>query len=174
MTTSTEELMKQQWEAEEQEQLFLTGRISQKVYPKVWPTVFEDGLRPLIDLSKYGDGIKKFYFTFIVLENEVLEFTGSHYDHEERVLEVAIRIPLEELLEASQEEIIRRMEQTYLEAIAQIGEIELATPFDHTAFKADVEVAFTESNWYVEYLPENLSAMVNGDDLLTEDESEKS
>ena len=158
MTTSTEELMKQKWEAEEQEQLFLTGRISQKVYPKVWPTVFEDGLRPLIDLSKYGDGVRKFYFTFVALENEVLEFTGSHYDQKERVLEVALRIPLEELLEASQEETIRRMEQTYLEAIEQIGEIELAARFDHAAFEIDVKAAFAESNWYVEYLPENLSA----------------
>ncbi|MEL6928781.1 MAG: hypothetical protein AAFO95_09110 [Cyanobacteria bacterium J06600_6] len=171
MTVDPEELMRQQQEAEEQEQLFVTGRISQEVYPEVWPAVFEDALRPVIDLAKYGEGVQKFYFTFIVLSNTVLEFEGEHYDEEGQVVEIAIRIPLEELLGTTQEATIRCMEQKYLEAIDRIGEMEVGDSFDHLAFSADVEAVFAESDWYVEYLPKNLPEFVNADDLLAKSKS---
>lgn len=171
MTVDPEELMRQQQEAEEQEQLFVTGRISQEVYPEVWPAVFEDALRPVIDLAKYGEGVQKFYFTFIVLSNTVLEFEVEHYNREDQVVEIAIRIPLEELLGATQEATIRRMEQTYLEAIDRIDEMELGTSFDHLAFSVDVKTVFAEPDWYVKYLPENLPEFRNADDLLAKSKS---
>lgn len=166
MTVSTKELAQDEWAAEREEQLFVTGRISQDIYPEMWPAAFEDALRPVIELSKYGDGVKKFFFTFIALKNTVLKFAGAYYNRKKRHVEIAIRIPLEELLGIGQAATIRRMEQTYLEAIDKIGELNLAGPFDHTAFRADVEAVFDQEDWYVEHLPKNLPQRPSTEELM--------
>lgn len=152
MTANGEQLMAEHLAWLEQQQIHVSGRIAQEVFPKVNPQLFADVLRERIDLSFYGEGVDKFYFTFIALENTVLEFEGEHYERETRKVEVAVRISLEEVLSASQEKTIALMETAYLKGIGQIVHLELAAPFDYLAFRRDVTDIFAEENWYAEAL----------------------
>jgi hypothetical protein len=77
----------------------------------------------------------KFYFTFSVLGNTTLKFHGEHYSRKKRAVEIAVRVPLEAVLSANQEETIRLMEKAYLEGIDQIGTLPLVAPFDQLAFR---------------------------------------
>jgi hypothetical protein len=88
-----------------------------------------------IDLFKYGEGVAKFYFTFSVLGNATLKFHGEHYSSKKRAVEIAVRVPLEAVLSANQEETICLMEKAYLEGIDQIGTLPLVAPFDQLAFR---------------------------------------
>ena len=55
-------------EIPEDRQIYISGRLWHEVYPKVNLTPFIYVLHDGIDLSKYGKGLKKFYFTFIVVQ----------------------------------------------------------------------------------------------------------
>ena len=51
----------------EDRQLYLSGRIWEEVQPKFNLAPFVYALHDTIDLAKYGNGIRKFYFTFIIV-----------------------------------------------------------------------------------------------------------
>lgn len=150
MTAREEKLMAAQQAWLEKQQIHVSGRIAQELFPKVNPVLFCDVLRREISLSDYGDGIKKFFFTFVVMEPTALKFDGIHYDVKKRYLEVAVRAPYEEITEASQAETIRLMEKALLEGVDQIATLKLAAPFDHKAFKRDVQAIFAREGWYEE------------------------
>lgn len=152
MTANGEQIMAEQIAWLEEQQIHISGRIAEELFPKVNPQLFADVLREEIDLSKYGEGVDKFYFTFSILGNTVLKFHGEHYSRKKRAVEIAVRIPLEEALSANQEETIRLMEKAYLEGIDLIGTLNLVAPFDHVAFKEDIEAFFENKDWYVENL----------------------
>ena len=158
MTASGEQLMAEQIAWLEEQQIHVSGRIAEELFPKVNPQLFADVLRREIDLSKYGEGVDKFYFTFSILGNTVLKFHGEHYSRKKRAVEIAVRVPLEETLSANQEETIRLMEKAYLEGIDLIGTLKLVAPFDHVAFKKDVEAIFANKDWYVAGLVDNMPA----------------
>lgn len=136
----------------EGQQIHVSGRIAQEVFPKVNPQIFADVLRERIDLSTYGEGIDKFYLTFIVMGDTVLKFEGEHYNCNSRKAEIAVSIPLEQVLDASQEQTIALMQQAYLEGIEQIAQLKLAAPFDFLALRSDVASVFAEPEWYIETL----------------------
>ncbi len=138
----------------EGQQIHVSGRIAQEVFPKVNPQIFADVLREKIDLSTYGEGIDKFYFTFIVMEDTVLQFEGEHYNRNSRKAEIAVSIPLDQVLDASQEQTIGLMQEAYLDGIDQIAHLELAAPFDHLALRSDVAKIFADEDWYVDAVPE--------------------
>ena len=148
MTVSPDKIYAEQLAWLERQQIHVSGRIAQQVYPKANPVLFEEVLRQKIDLSKYGDGLSKYFFTFIVLENTVLEFEGSYFNTDDRTAEIAVRIPLDEVLEASQERTIRLMENAYLKGVDLIGTLDLGASFDHDAFKRDVKGIFENPDWY--------------------------
>jgi hypothetical protein len=158
MTANGEQLMAEHLAWLEQQQIHVSGRIAEEVFPKVNPQLFADVLRREIDLSKYGEGVYKFYFTFTIMENTVLKFHGEHYSRKKRAVEIAVRVPLEEVLAANQEETIRLMEKAYLEGIDLIGTLKLVAPFDYQAFKADVAAIFANKDWYVADLANNMPA----------------
>ena len=135
--------------------IYVSGRIWHELYPRVSPSPFLYKRFEEIDLPSYGKGIGKFYFTFIATQpqNE-LHQPGRHYNAVNRTLEVAIRIPYEELVHASEHQTFRIMEAAFLEGITQIEQVALAESFDHQAFKADVEAIFADENWYVDAVPE--------------------
>jgi hypothetical protein len=155
MTASGEQIMAEHLAWLEEQQIHVSGRIAEELFPKVNPQLFADVLRREIDLSKYGEGVDKFYFTFSILGNTVLKFHGEHYSRKKRSVEIAVRIPLEEVLAANQEETIRLMEKAYLKGIDLIGTLKLVTPFDHDAFRRDVEAVFANKNWYLADLLNN-------------------
>ncbi len=132
----------------DQQQIHVSGRIAQEVFPKVNPSVFADALRRQIDLSAYGNGIEKFFFTFVALENTSLKFDGLHYDAEQHRVEVAIAIPIDEVISATQKATFALMGKAYLEGIQLLGTLDLGDSFDYKAFQEDVAIIFAEDDWY--------------------------
>ena len=136
-----------------EQQIFISGRIWHELYPKVRPSLFLKVLEQKIDLKKYGDGITKFYFTFVVIEKLTRNFSGwvgSDYFPKRASVDIGIRVPYEEIVAADEATVIRLMEKALLEGIDTIAahEHKFIAPFDYKASKADVEAIFAEENWY--------------------------
>ena len=154
MITEEQQLLIEQQEKEAKEQLFFSGRIWHELLPKVRPGLFIKALRPRINLRDYGEGIAKFYFTFVVLEKITPNFSnwvGSDYYPEKASIDIGVRVPYQEVVDGDKKAVIKLMEKALLEGIDIIAEHEreLVAPFDYTAFKADVEAVFENPNWYV-------------------------
>jgi len=135
--------------------LFISGRIWHELYPKADPGLFLEVLRREIDLCKYGKGIAKFYFTFVIMEKLSPNFSnwvGSDYYPEKASIDIGIRVPYQDVVDADKKTVIKLMEKALLEGIDTITEHEqeLVAPFDYAAFKADVETIFENPDWYVE------------------------
>jgi len=155
MITEEQQLLIAQQEKEAKEQLFFSGRIWHELLPKVRPSLFIKALRPRIDLSQYGKGIAKFYFTFVIMEKlspNFSDWVGSDYYPENASIDIGIRVPYQEVVDGDQSTVIKLMEKALLQGIDKIAEHEgeLIAPFDYKAFKADVEAIFEEPDWYVD------------------------
>jgi hypothetical protein len=152
---STEELQ----ELDKEQQLFISGRIWHELYPKVRPSLFLKVLRQKIDLKKYGEGVAKFYFTFVVIEKLTPNFSGwvgSDYFPKKASVDIGIRVPYEEVVVGDEATVIKLMEKALLEGIDTIAahEHKLVAPFDYKAFKADVAAIFAQEGWYeTDHLP---------------------
>jgi len=141
----------------EKQSLFISGRIWHELYPKADPGLFLEVLRRQIDLSQYGKGIAKFYFTFVIMEKlspNFSDWVGSDYYPENASIDIGIRVPYQEVVDGDQSTVIKLMEKALLQGIDKIAkhEEELIAPFDYKAFKADVEAVFEDADWYVEGL----------------------
>lgn len=152
MIAKEEHLLTLEAQAKDQ-QIFISGRIWHELYPKVDPGLFLKVLGQKIDLKKYGDGIVKFYFTFVVIEKLTRNFSGwvgSDYFPKRASVDIGIRVPYEEIVAGDEATVIRLMEKALLEGIDTIAahERKFVAPFDYKAFKADVEAIFAEENWY--------------------------
>jgi hypothetical protein len=152
MIAKEEHLLTLEAQAKDQ-QIFISGRIWHELYPKVDPGLFLEVLGEKIDLKKYGDGIAKFYFTFVVIEKLTPNFSGwvgSDYFPKRASVDIGIRVPYEEIVAGDEATVIRLMEKALLEGIDTIAahEHKFIAPFDYKAFKADVEAIFAEENWY--------------------------
>lgn len=153
MITDEQQILIAQQEKEAKEQLFFSGRIWHELYPKADPGLFLEVLRREIDISRYGKGIAKFYFTFVVLERLTPNFSnwvGSDYYPENASIDIGIRVPFQEVVDGDQRTVIKLMEKALLAGIDTVAEHEqeLAAPFDYKAFKADVEAVFEAEDWY--------------------------
>lgn len=151
MIVDEQQLLTEQQARIEKEQLHFSGRIWHELLPKVQPSLFRTVLREKIDLNKYGNGITKYYFTFIAMEltSNFEDWAGASYSNKDRRVEIAVELPYDKLVEASAEEAIKLMEQAYLQGIDLIGTLKLDAPFQYQAFKTDVEVIFSQDDWYV-------------------------
>lgn len=128
-------------------QIYVSGRIWHELYPKVDPGLFLRALYEGIDLQKYGEGIQKFYFTFLVQRNAF--FTpAKFYSRKKREADISIEIPYEEVVNATETETIQLMEAAYLKGIDQLATLKLVGDFDVKAFKKDVEAIFAKDKWY--------------------------
>ncbi|MEL7252316.1 MAG: hypothetical protein AAFO03_28150 [Bacteroidota bacterium] len=135
--------------------IYVSGRVWHEVHPKVNPSPFIYKLYEEIDFESYGKGLSKFYFTFIVTQPQnKLHQPGRYFSRKKRALEVAIRLPYEEVYHASEEDTFRMLEAAFLQGIEQIGEVKLPAPFDFEAFKTDVAKIFEDKDWYVDAVPE--------------------
>ncbi|GJM32101.1 MAG: hypothetical protein DHS20C18_11020 [Saprospiraceae bacterium] len=129
--------------------IHVSGRIWHELYPKVNPSLFLYAFRKGIDLSKYGDGVSKYYFTFIVEKlNPTFDASGTYFDGDTNVAEIAVEIPYNKVLVATKEETIKLMEQAYLKGIDLIATLPLKSDFDVVNFKKDVENIFSNADWY--------------------------
>ena len=133
----------------EERQIYISARLWHEIQPKVRLAPFVYALHYGIDLSKYGDGLKKFYFTFLILRPERTLFPpGTYFDEEKRSAEIAVKIDYDKALHSSKEEIIKMMENAYLEGIDLISTLPLPGEFDVAAFRKDVETIFAVDKWY--------------------------
>ncbi|WP_367392983.1 hypothetical protein [Lewinella sp. LCG006] len=151
MTVNKEQISTAEIQDLDNERIFISGRIWHELYPKVNPSLFLKVLRQKIDLQKYGAGIAKFYFTFVVVENLTPNFSnwvGSDYYPKKASIDIGIRVPYEEVVAADKATVIKLMEDALLLGIDTIGEYKLSVPFDYKAFKADVAAIFSEEEWY--------------------------
>lgn len=144
-------------EISDDHQIYISGRIWHELYPKVNPTPFLRALRKGIDLTKYGAGINKFYFTFIVEKNnDIIDFSGTYFDPETKEAEIAVAIDYDQALKASESERIKLMEKAYLEGIDLIETLPLPSEFDIAAFKKDVALIFAQASWWEDVMEPGL------------------
>ena len=130
-------------------QIYVSSRLWHEIHPKVNLTPFIFGLHEGIDLAKYGDGLNKFYFTFLILlpDNELFP-PGTYFDEEKQEAEIAVAIDYDDAFNASEEELIKMMEEAYLKGIELIDTLPLKSEFDTQSFKEDVEAIFSQDKWY--------------------------
>ena len=162
MTLSQEHITAEIQDKAGEQHIFISGRIWHELYPKADPGLFLKVLRQEIDLSRYGEGITDFYFTFVIVEKLTPNFSnwvGSDYYPEKASVDIGIRLPYQEVLEGDEKAVIKLMEKALLEGIGTIAEHEekLIAPFDYKAFKADIEAIFENPDWYVEDLANHLN-----------------
>ena len=132
-------------------QIYVSARLWHEIHPKVDMAPFIYALHDGIDLSKYGDGLKKFYFTFLVLLPRNKMFPpGTYFSRKKSEAEIAVAIDYDKAFNASKEELIKMMEAAYLEGIDLIKTLPLKGDFDVEAFKKDVEKIFSRDKWYEE------------------------
>jgi|APTNR8051073442_1049403.scaffolds.fasta_scaffold08830_4 hypothetical protein len=130
-------------------QIYVSSRLWHEIYPKVDLTPFIFILHEDIDLSKYGEGIKKFYFTFIIVRpDDKINLPYTHYSKNKKEVDIAIEIPYEKALEASKVELIQLMEEAYLKGIDKLKTLPVKERFDVDKFKKDVENIFSIDKWY--------------------------
>jgi hypothetical protein len=134
--------------------IYVSGRVWHELYPKVNPSPFLYKLYEEIDLASYGKGLEKFYFTFIVTQpTNNLHQAGNYFSSKKRSMEVAVRLPYEDVYSASEAEVFRMLEAAFLEGIDQIGKVQLPESFDYISFKTDVARIFMDKDWYVGAVP---------------------
>jgi len=103
-----------------------------------------------IDLTKYGEGLKKLYFTFLVMppDDQVL-VPYQHYSAKKQEADISVPIPYEAVVNAAAPELVRLMEQAYLQGIEGLKSYAaLLRDFDVEWLKRDVEKIFEKEGWY--------------------------
>ncbi|WP_353482743.1 hypothetical protein [Haliscomenobacter sp.] len=130
-------------------QIYVSGRLWHEIYPKVNLSPFIHALHEGIDLRKYGEGLHKFYFNFLIVlpKSKVLD-SYKYYSRKHQEADISVRIPYNQMLNASEEEAIKLMEQAYLRGIDQLKTFSLKNTFDVDGLKKDVQAIFAKGKWY--------------------------
>jgi len=134
----------------DERQIYISGRLWYEIYPKMDIAPFIFALHEGIDLGKYGAGLKKFYFTFLVMppDDKVLA-PYQHYSTKKQEADISVRIPYEQVVNATEPALIVLMEQAYLQGIEQLKSYAaLMRSFDVEGLKRDVEKIFKTEGWY--------------------------
>lgn len=135
-------------EIPEDRQIYVSGRLWHEIYPKVNLTPFIYVLHDTIDLGKYGKGLKKFYFTFIVVKpHDEINVPYARFDRKRKAADIAVKIPYHVVEGASEKETIQLMESAYLEGVDKLAELPIRD-FDSIGLKKDVEEIFSRDGWY--------------------------
>lgn len=134
----------------DERQIYISGRLWHEIYPKMDIAPFIFALHEGIDLTKYGEGLKKLYFTFLVMppEDQVLA-PYQHYSAKKQEADISVRMPYEAVVNAALPELVRLMEQAYLQGIERLkAYTALVRGFDVEGLKRDVEKIFEKEGWY--------------------------
>ena len=130
-------------------QIYVSSRLWHEILPKVDLTPFIFTLHEGIDLSKYGKGIRKFYFTFIIVKpNDKVNRPYAHFSRKNKEADIAVEISYEKAQAASEEELMKLMEAAYLQGIEQLKALPIKDGFDVDGFLEDVEKIFSRDGWY--------------------------
>jgi hypothetical protein len=133
----------------EDRQIYISARLWHEIHQKVDLSPFIFALHEGIDLTRYGKAIKKFHFTFIIVKpDDEINRPASHFDQMEKVADISISIPYEQVLKASKTGLIKLMETAYLKGIEELDSFPLEDNFDVSRFKEDVSAIFSQDKWY--------------------------
>lgn len=133
----------------DERQIYISGRLWHEIYPKVNLSPFIHAIHEGIDLCKYGEGLHKFYFNFLVVlpKSKVLE-PYAYYSRKKKEADISVKIPYNLMLNASEDEAIKLMEEAYLKGIDKLKTFSLKNTFDVDRFKKDVQSIFAKEKWY--------------------------
>lgn len=130
-------------------QIYISSRLWHEIQPKVDLTPFIFTLHNGIDLSKYGEGIRKFYFTFIIVRpDDEINHPYARFTRKNREADIAIEIPYAKAQKASEGELIKLMEEAYLKGIETLKALPLREGFDADRLERDVRAIFARDGWY--------------------------
>ena len=134
----------------DERQIYISGRLWHEIYAKMDIAPFIFALHEGIDLTKYGEGLKKLYFTFLVMppDDQVLA-PYQHYSSKKQEADISVRIPYEAVVNAAAPELLRLMEEAYLQGVERLKSYTaLVRDFDVEWLKRDVEKIFEKEGWY--------------------------
>ncbi len=125
----------------------ITSVTTADIRPKIDVVLLEDLLNEMIQLSDYGKGIKQLFFIFLVVpeENDIHENLVKFHE-EDKVLEVALRLPYESIITAKQEEVRSSMALLFLSLFDLVNEL-LIPEVNFGQLKKKVEEVFNEKRW---------------------------
>ena len=105
-------------------------------------TAIEDGLNEQLTLSDYGEIVKSVYSTFLAIQaNNEFHNEFVDYDTDEQILEMAVKVDIRQLKEATEADTLELMAKAFLAYIHQYPEIE---GFDSKRFYEDVQSVFSQ------------------------------
>lgn len=133
---------------QENNNIFISCRIWHEYQDKINLTPFINAIEDKITLSSYGEGLKEFYFTFLVTKPNDFFVPVKIFNKKKKEADISVAIPFEQVEAASPEETIKLMEEAYLKGIDKLATIKSLADFDVATFKKDVEAIFAQENWY--------------------------
>ena len=111
-------------EIPEDRQIYISGRVWHEIMNKVSFTPFIYVLHDKLDLSAFGEGLTRFYFTFIIVKpDDQINVPYAHFNKNNKSADIAIVIPYRLYDEASEKEAIQLMENAYLEGVDKLNEL---------------------------------------------------
>lgn len=128
--------------------IYISARLWHEYQDKVNLTPFINAIEEHITLSNYGDGLNKFYFTFLVTKPNDFFVPVKIFNKKKKAADISVEIPYEKIEAATKEEAIKLMEEAYLKGIDKMAAIKSLENFDVAAFKKDVEAIFSQEKWY--------------------------
>jgi hypothetical protein len=132
-------------------QIYISGRIWHDILPKVDISPFLYALHDSINLSDFGKGLQRYYFSFILMpEGEQINLPYAHYDAERRIADVAVSVPYGDYEEKTTNRILM-LENAYLQGIDRLAALNI-TEFDVKAFYQNVKKVFAAEGWYGKWL----------------------
>jgi hypothetical protein len=132
-------------------QIYLSGRIWHEILPAVDISPFIYALHSAIDLRAFGTGLKRYYFSFVLMpEGEQINNPYARYDEKSRSADIAVEVPYQEY-QTSPEARLQLLTTAYLEGIDQLATLNVPD-FDVDAFRAAVKDVFEEEGWYEKWL----------------------
>lgn len=125
-----------------EEQAFeISGVFDEKVADKLPIAALEDWLNRHFTLIQYGPGVQYIFLLFIVVPESGSEPQPDiMYDEEECLLQLSLRLPYEQVLHSSPDEVRFMMLEAFLAAMgSSVPELEIEN-FDKEGFVRDVQI----------------------------------
>lgn len=117
---------------------------------KIKAVGFEDTLNENIDLSTYGEGVEKYYFTFIVVKpTNTIHEEELFFNPEKKELSISLKLNYEEVEAASKDKMMELMSALFLKGLDQANDLEIPD-FDVEKLREDAERLFLEKRWVKE------------------------
>ncbi|MGB1241374.1 MAG: hypothetical protein ACPG49_02560 [Chitinophagales bacterium] len=123
----------------------LTAVTWKGVIGKIDFEAIEECLNEELTLADYGEAVKSMYGSFLAIQlNNPIHDEYVEYDDEEQILEVAVKLDMRLLKDASKESTLQMMAKAFLDYINEYPVIE---GFDQNRFYMDVQSTFVNKGW---------------------------